>query len=405
MEKLVEGDIIVSLIDQNTNIDKCPIKKGYIGKNRYNSFKYICFEETPFGEGSYCIKNFRLAHSDEIELYNKLGPHVLKEIKLYPDSKFNVGDFVNTNDSGYQFTTMNVNSKNSTYDWKVIKRRNVRTENRTYLTVLDKVYSMYTQCWWYKLKSYNNWINEECMSLYEKESKPEVSKFKFKVGGYYVGTWNEGRCIFKTTTNSNSDKCYVIDAFNKYNAWEDGCCTGSNIIFREANADERKWLNLCIVHNTTIDNPCLDSNLTGRYLKALVDNPEFTPYKKGEYVKILRKYESSESYDVILDELGNGATVSKKDIWELMPEGFEPNKSIDKKDLWELTLEGFEPSLNEESKIIPHSSKFFYETTELKESFADMSKYLIEKPFKLNHQSPIIISSDSRIPNLIVLKQ
>jgi len=69
-----------------------------------------------------------------------------------------------------------------------------------------------------------------------------------------------------------------------------------------------------------------EEDLTGRWIKALVDNPECTSYKKGEYAQILKKYDD-DTYEVRLDDrLQFGASPSKKNIWELMPEGFSPVK-------------------------------------------------------------------------------
>jgi hypothetical protein len=69
-------------------------------------------------------------------------------------------------------------------------------------------------------------------------------------------------------------------------------------------------------------------DLTGRWLKALVNCPQSTDCKKDEYVKIksMRSDTSVSGYTVILDDRHSlGATPSEKDLWELMPEGFDPS--------------------------------------------------------------------------------
>ena len=69
-------------------------------------------------------------------------------------------------------------------------------------------------------------------------------------------------------------------------------------------------------------------DLTGRWLKALVNCPQSTDCKKDEYVRIksMRSDTSASGYTVVLDdEFSFGATPSEKDLWELMPEGFDPD--------------------------------------------------------------------------------
>lgn len=66
--------------------------------------------------------------------------------------------------------------------------------------------------------------------------------------------------------------------------------------------------------------------LKGRWLKALVDNPVNIPMKKGEYALIesrgiLRFYfKSFENWSWSESQINN--------IFQLMPEGFNPNKTI-----------------------------------------------------------------------------
>lgn len=68
----------------------------------------------------------------------------------------------------------------------------------------------------------------------------------------------------------------------------------------------------------------MPKSLVGRYLKALVDKPESTDYRKGEYAKIIK---DKNGIDVHLERYSFDATTNKTDVWELMPEGFEPIKS------------------------------------------------------------------------------
>lgn len=61
-------------------------------------------------------------------------------------------------------------------------------------------------------------------------------------------------------------------------------------------------------------------DLTGRYLKALIDRPQCTSYQKGEYA-LIRKGNFGLA---ILDRLHYSANPDQTDWWELMPEGFTP---------------------------------------------------------------------------------
>lgn len=61
-------------------------------------------------------------------------------------------------------------------------------------------------------------------------------------------------------------------------------------------------------------------SLVGRYLKALVDRPQYTDFKKGEYTKIINCLTEN---TFKIDRKHYEAYLSSKD-WELMPEGFIP---------------------------------------------------------------------------------
>jgi hypothetical protein len=63
-------------------------------------------------------------------------------------------------------------------------------------------------------------------------------------------------------------------------------------------------------------------SLVGRYLKALVDKPQNTSFKKGDYVKILSKTDNNKY--AIEDAWAYTTNNSTAYQWELMPEGFTP---------------------------------------------------------------------------------
>lgn len=63
-----------------------------------------------------------------------------------------------------------------------------------------------------------------------------------------------------------------------------------------------------------------EKSLVGRYVKILID---WNSIKKNQYLKILLHH-SEDIYH--LEEYGPFARISNRDMWELMPEGFEPSK-------------------------------------------------------------------------------
>jgi hypothetical protein len=98
----------------------------------------------------------------------------------------------------------------------------------------------------------------------------------------------------------------------------EGCTTRGEIApgYTEITFDQfKKW----------VLKESVEVSLVGRYLKALVRNPQSTPFKKGDYVGILRKLNNSQ-YKIEGDwtYTTNNSTASQ---WELMPEGFVPPES------------------------------------------------------------------------------
>jgi hypothetical protein len=67
-------------------------------------------------------------------------------------------------------------------------------------------------------------------------------------------------------------------------------------------------------------------SLVGRYLKALVDRPQNTSFKKGDYVKILSKADGNKyAIEGAWAYTTNNSTAYQ---WELMPEGFTPPLTV-----------------------------------------------------------------------------
>ena len=73
MKEIKTGDIVVSMINQSTEIGSCPIPMGYVskaivGEAFESKDQVVWFEETTYLEGSYPAENFRLATKEEARL-------------------------------------------------------------------------------------------------------------------------------------------------------------------------------------------------------------------------------------------------------------------------------------------------------------------------------------------------
>jgi hypothetical protein len=112
--------------------------------------------------------DWRYATRKEIEQYNHLGkPYDIKSLVIASqapaiESKFNIGDIVETDSTGYQYSQMN---KNHSTPLAEIVNCGIRTYNHQGKKVLDKQYSFVQKQWWYHVDGYStNWITENCMS-------------------------------------------------------------------------------------------------------------------------------------------------------------------------------------------------------------------------------------------------
>lgn len=77
-----------------------------------------------------------------------------------PNSKFNIGEIVNTTYEGYVYTNMGRNAYDSFYNWAVITRCNCKPFPKPNIVVKDKVYSSIQDKWWYKFDEFDNWVSE-----------------------------------------------------------------------------------------------------------------------------------------------------------------------------------------------------------------------------------------------------
>jgi len=91
MSEFKIGDIVVSLIDQesSTNQEPVSIREGYVGENISPlDNQVVFFDQTVPGKGCYKSENFRLATDDEKEQFLK-GRKIVE-----PESPFEEGDII-----------------------------------------------------------------------------------------------------------------------------------------------------------------------------------------------------------------------------------------------------------------------------------------------------------------------
>jgi len=115
------------------------------------------------------------------------------EAQLHPPSKFNVGDVVNTNNKGYQYTDMDRYAKDITYTWQIITNCDCKSYTNTELLVKNKVYSKIQNKWWYKFNEFGNWISEcgvESADPMEALLKEAIENYP--VGSFYEPMYSDG---------------------------------------------------------------------------------------------------------------------------------------------------------------------------------------------------------------------
>jgi hypothetical protein len=136
----------------------------------------------------------------------------------FPACRFNVGDVVDLNNLGYQYTDMGRNANNPHYTWAVISNCNIRSTHRTGCMIEDKVYSPTMDVWWYKFSHTGNWISEGGLTLSIKASDTSV-KSNYKVGDWVVMTEDYAGELIKgkvfQIVNRQGGICWVINHSDK----------------------------------------------------------------------------------------------------------------------------------------------------------------------------------------------
>jgi hypothetical protein len=133
---------------------------------------------------------------------------------------------------------------------------------------------------------------------------------KHSNGSYYLVLMKTGNSTYLCDPNKGGTN-FCVDAYNFYDnasVMRDGT--------REATAYERQWLDECISQKKLIRKPWV-----GAYLKALVERPDSTPMKTGEYLEVT----NVDSRRGKCLRTGNWSyTETFGQQWELMPFGFKP---------------------------------------------------------------------------------
>lgn len=101
----------------------------------------------------------REATKDEIAHYEKVNkPYDIREIlSNNPKPKFKVGDVVNTNNKGWQYTKQGINEKYAIGFTKSSSRDN--------LTITDIIYSDKNKVFWYQFDNNGNYYTEDSLEL------------------------------------------------------------------------------------------------------------------------------------------------------------------------------------------------------------------------------------------------
>lgn len=167
----------------------------------------------------------------------------------------------------------------------------------------DIAYTFNSECDEKKQLFIGNWTFRS--SNYVLKETTRVNKytdFVFVPGNIYVGEWDSNRVIFKPTTACLDDPCYFISSTDEFRLNQRGCCNANNISFREANQEEKDWLEACIKANTTVPKP---SNSIPEYVECV---QEMKPYygEKGKIYKVVNWNHSNT--DCMLEGTTSGST-------------------------------------------------------------------------------------------------
>jgi hypothetical protein len=332
VEDLVEGEVYSTI----SNIGNYSLFKCSKSKSRYYSF-FISdngfYDKTNNNwNGSNIEKNLKLASPEEkkwLEACIKADKFISKEEALKPiETKYEYEVVHCTTQEEWDF----VLSKNSD---SVCSIHNVEYIKDKCFTFGKNAYGTQSQLDWFKqnnslIISFQEWCDKF-------NHKPDF-KPKFEVGKWYK---------IKDCT-ATYRKCSKAELKGTYMCYSDSIDDGRFIANNNGSCDSSKDRLILLTDLSEIQQYLPDNhvdkikvmkeeNLVGRYLKALVDNPnKGTGVKAGEYGKIIKVTKNNEPDDADFPNF-KGYAVSN-DItgkYELMPIGFIPDNIIPKStDTW-----------------------------------------------------------------------
>lgn len=231
-----------------------------------------------------------------------------------PKAKFKVGDQIKSNPGGWQFVNDEIDDKESISSVK----SDISIISGNCVKVL---YSKTHNNYWYMIDNYKNAFTEDCISLVITADRtpilrqavhcPTQEQWDFvrsKVPKSSVGpaTWNSYKhesciCVFNTEDTTDHGRYCNQDWYKEH---------GYQILsFNE-------W---CKCHHYELPSK---EDLVGRCLKALIDQPDGTPYTKDSIVKIKSRVSSTNS-TYILEEKGYCCNPMNSKNWEILPKDFK----------------------------------------------------------------------------------
>ena len=141
--------------------DKLPNEKYYYGGDNQKGFVGTITEYLEFQEELNCYK-IEVTQEYEDFNYSMLESEFVEYdvVQKEPNSKFNIGEVVNTTNEGYVYTNMGKHAYDTTYNWAVITKCDCKPFPKQSIVVKDKVYSSIQDKWWYKFDEFYNWVSE-----------------------------------------------------------------------------------------------------------------------------------------------------------------------------------------------------------------------------------------------------
>ena len=169
----------------------------------------------------------------------------------------------------------------------------------------------------YQIISFEDWCKQNNYVM--------KTKFEFKVGNWYkTKEGYYGKLMLKNESYEYPNQFPGLEYINPNGKYK---TIGTyfqidSIIQQEIDLSEIQQY----LPDGHVDKIVEEIDLTGRYLKALIDSPQSTSYKKDDFVKIITK-KSNCRYEIGDNKINSwiySTNNGTQHHWELMPIGFEP---------------------------------------------------------------------------------